>query len=93
MAHQSTFERDFRGRVFGLGPAVYQWLVMRQGMDTVKPDVHTHRFTESAVGRVLSGNDVVAVVTAAATRRGVRPLGLDRRIWEAAQGGAFPYPV
>jgi hypothetical protein len=26
----STFKNDFEGRVKGLGPAVYQWLVMRQ---------------------------------------------------------------
>lgn len=30
-AHRSDFRRDFEGRVKGLGPAVYQWLVMRQG--------------------------------------------------------------
>ena len=39
-AHSSTFKDDFEGRVKGLGPGVYQWLVMRQGVDTVKPDVH-----------------------------------------------------
>jgi hypothetical protein len=45
----STFKMDFEGRVKGLGPAVYQWLVMRQGVDTIKPDVHVRRFVESAV--------------------------------------------
>jgi hypothetical protein len=29
-AFTSTFKNDFEGRVKGLGPAVYQWLVMRQ---------------------------------------------------------------
>jgi hypothetical protein len=50
-AHRSSFKGDFEGRVKGLGPAVYQWLVMRQGVDTVKPDVHVRRFAEAAVGR------------------------------------------
>jgi len=34
--------------------ARYQWLVMRQGVDTVKPDVHVRRFAEAAVGRKLN---------------------------------------
>lgn len=46
-AHRSSFKTDFAGRVKGLGPAVYQWLVMRQGVDTVKPDVHVRRFAEA----------------------------------------------
>lgn len=50
-AKSSRFERDFQGRVKGLGIAVYHWLVMRQGVDTVKPDVHVRRFAERAVGR------------------------------------------
>ena len=42
-AATSTFENDFEGKVKGLGRAVYQALVMRQGVDTVKPDVHVRR--------------------------------------------------
>jgi hypothetical protein len=53
----STFKNDFEGRVKGLGPAVYQWLVMRQGVDTVKPDVHVRRFAEAAVGRKLNDQE------------------------------------
>ena len=53
-AASATFERDFKGRVRGLGPAVFQWLVMRLGVDTVKPDVHVHRFTAETLGRPLS---------------------------------------
>jgi hypothetical protein len=71
-ANQSDFKRDFEGRVRGLGPAVYQWLVMRQGVDTIKPDVHVHRFTEAAVGRPLSDADTIAVVTGAARVLGVK---------------------
>ena len=69
---------EFEGRVKGLGPAVYQWLVMRQGVDTVKPDVHVRRFAEAAVGRSLSEADIKA-------------FELDWRIWEAPRGGALPY--
>lgn len=91
-AARSDFKRDFEGRVRGLGPAVYQWLVMRQGVDTVKPDVHVRRFAEAAIGRSLSDDDLIELVTKAAHRLGVRAFELDWRIWEASRGGALPYP-
>jgi hypothetical protein len=84
----STFKKDFEGRVKGLGPAVYQWLVMRQGVDTVKPDVHLRRFAEAAVGRTLNDNDVIELTSRAATRIGVKAFELDWRIWEASREGA-----
>ena len=83
-AHQSEFRRDFEGRVKGLGVAVYQSLVMRQGVDTVKPDVHVRRFAEAAVGRALSDADLVEVVTRAARELGIKACELDWRIWEAS---------
>jgi hypothetical protein len=92
-AHNSEFRRDFEGRVKGLGPAVYQWLVMRQGVDTVKPDVHVRKFAEAAVGRPLSDTDVIEVVTRAAGVLGIKAYELDWRIWEASRGGTLPYPA
>jgi hypothetical protein len=89
----STFKNDFEGRVKGLGPAVYQWLVMRQGVDTVKPDVHVRRFAEAAVGRKLNDQDVIELTTRAAAHIGIKAFELDWRIWEAARGGALPYPT
>jgi hypothetical protein len=92
-AHSSNFEDDFKGCVKGLGPAVYQWLVMRQGVDTVKPDVHVRRFAEAAVGRPLNNDgEVIAVMTQAAQRLGIKAYELDWRVWEASRGGALPYP-
>jgi hypothetical protein len=82
-AGRSEFRRDFEGRVKGLGLAVYQALVMRQGVDTVKPDVHVRRFAEAAVGRPLSDADVIEVVTRAARELGIKAYELDWRIWEA----------
>jgi hypothetical protein len=66
---------------------------MRQGVDTVKPDVHVRRFTEAAVGRPLSDVDVVAVVTRAAGVLGIKAYEVDWGIWEASRGGALPYPT
>jgi len=78
----SDFKRDFAGRVKGLGPTVYRWLVMRLGVETVKPDTHLHCFVEHALGRTVSDDDVVAVVSAAANRLGMRAYELDSSIWE-----------
>ena len=91
-AERSDFKRDFDGKVKGLGIAVYHWLVMRQGVDTVKPDVHVRRLAEGAVGRSLSDHDVIEVVTKAAHQLGKKAYELDWAIWEAARGGALPYP-
>jgi hypothetical protein len=92
-ARASTFKEDFEGRVKGLGPAVYQWLVMRQGVDTVKPDVHVRRFAEAAVGRKLNDREVIELTMRAAARIGVKAFQLDWRIWEASRAGALPYPT
>ncbi len=86
-AERAEFRRDFEGRVRGLGPAVFQWLVMRQGVDTVKPDVHVHRFAEAAVGRRLNDADTVEVVMRAAHRLGMKAYELDWAIWEHGRGG------
>jgi hypothetical protein len=83
-AHASEFRADFEGRVKGLGRAVYESLVMRQGVDTVKPDVHVRRFAEAAVGRRLNDDDLVAVATQAAQRLELTAQELDLRIWNAA---------
>jgi len=92
-AVKSSFKRDFQGKVKGLGIAVYHWLVMRQGVDTVKPDVHVRRFAEAAVGRPLSDEDVVEVVTKAAHQLGKKAYELDWAIWEASRGESLRYPT
>ena len=87
-AARSDFRRDFEGQVKGLGIAVYQWLVMRQGVGTVKPDVHLHRFAEAALARRLTDVEVIDVVTGAASTLGIKAYELDWRIWEAQRQGA-----
>lgn len=86
-AATSTFERDFAGRVKGLGPAVYRWLVMRLGRDTVKPDVHVRRFVRRCLGRDVCDGELVQLVTEAAVQIGWTPRNLDWAIWESERGG------
>lgn len=80
------FDRDFKGRVKFLGIAACQWLRMRLGVDTVKPDVHTHRFVKRATGRALSDTGVVRAIEEAAKRQGIRARALDGAIWEVERG-------
>lgn len=81
-AKRSDFARDFKGRVRGLGYAVYNWLVMRQGVETVKPDTHVHRFVRSVLGRGLSDTEVVELLERVARELGLKAYQLDWRIWE-----------
>jgi len=65
---------------------------MRQGVDTVKPDVYVRRFAEAAVGRSLSDEEVIAAVSDAAHELDLKAYELDWRIWESSRGGSLPYP-
>jgi len=86
-AATAAFADDFEGKVKGLGPAIFQWLVMRQGVDTVKPDVHVRRFAEGVLGRGPGDTELIALVTAAAGRIPISARELDWAIWEASRRG------
>jgi hypothetical protein len=81
-AERSDYQQDFAGRVPGLGPAAYQSLLMRLGVDTVKPDVHVRRFVEEVVGHPVTDPELVRAVTEAARRLGRSARELDSAIWE-----------
>jgi len=85
-AYASDFRRDFEGEVKGLGISAYCWLVMRMGVDMVKPDIWLHAFVRRVLGRDLNDLELVEVVTEAAHRvhRSVREL--DAGIWESERG-------
>lgn len=76
------YEKDFKGKVPGMGYAIYKWLVMRQGVETVKPDVHVRRFVESVISRRLKDQELVAVLEEVAARLDLKAYELDWRIWE-----------
>jgi hypothetical protein len=89
-ARSADFHRDFEGRVKGLGFAVYQWILMRCEVDTVKPDTHTRRFAERCLGRQLSDSDVVEVIVSTAAKLGIPARSLDVAIWEHESGNIEP---
>jgi hypothetical protein len=85
-AHSSDYKRDFAGQVKNLGPAAYYWLLIRLGVDTVKPDVWLHGFVKRAIGRDLDDLELVHAVTDAAHAVGRRVRDLDAGIWESERG-------
>ena len=84
---RTSTSSDFVGKVKGLGPTVYQWLVMRLGVETVKPDVHVLRFVRDAIGRPVNEAEAVAALEQVARRLGVRANLLDWSIWEHERSG------
>jgi hypothetical protein len=80
-AGQTDFEQ-FSGKIKGTGFAIYKWLVMRLGVETIKPDLWVHRFIQAAIGRKVSDVIAVSVLERAARDIGLRAYELDWRIWE-----------
>jgi hypothetical protein len=85
-ANASSFA-DFGGRIKGLGPAVYQWLVMRSGVETIKPDVHILRFVSRVVARPVYEREAVESLEWVAKQLGVSARTLDWSLWEFQRGG------
>jgi hypothetical protein len=60
-----------------LSLAAYKWLTMRLGVQTVKPDVHLHRFVESAVGHPVTDTELIRALETVARDR---PTGSPPRL-------------
>ena len=87
-AWSSDYERDFKGKIPGMGLAIYKWLVMRQGVQTFKPDIHVRRFIKSVIRRNLRDSEIVEVLEEVAHQLGVGACKLDWAIWEYQRGAA-----
>lgn len=81
-ARTSDFERDFKGKIKGLSFGIYKWLVMRQGVPTIKPDIHVKRFLGAITKRNLSDQEAVSVLERVATELGIPANELDWSIWD-----------
>jgi hypothetical protein len=85
-ASEAVFERDFEGKIKGAGFAIFNWLIMRQGIETIKPDTWIHRFIENALGYSVSDQSAVALLKNVAQEMGIKAYELDWRIWENQTG-------
>lgn len=84
-ALNAEFKTHFQGRIHGMGFAVFKWLTIRAGAQTVKPDVHVRRFVETTIGRRVTACVVVEVLVRAAKDLGIPAHELDWGIWEAGR--------
>jgi hypothetical protein len=88
-AAETDFERDFKGNIKGAGLAIFQWLVMRQGVETVKPDVWIHRFIEEVLGYSVNDETAVEALENVAQEIGIKAYELDWSIWEHQRGSPW----
>lgn len=65
-----------------MGQAIFHWLSIKVGIDTVKPDVHVHNFIADIIGRKLSNDEAITVIAQVAKEIGRKPSQLDSSIWE-----------
>lgn len=66
----------------GFGISGFQYLRMRFGADTVKPDVHIINFVSEVVGRRIDGVLAITVLEEAARKANLPVRQLDGTIWE-----------
>jgi hypothetical protein len=78
---------DFQGKVTGMGYVLYQKLIMRQGLESIKPETHVVDFVNSVIDRYEADlPDIGARLTAAAKQLKIPADELNRRIWECQMG-------
>lgn len=81
----SEFEKDIKGKFrtekHSIGVTLFQWLRLRVGIETVKPDVHILRFVSNVLGRKITRNEAVAGLLYVAAKTNREPALLDSAIW------------
>ncbi|MCX7256486.1 MAG: hypothetical protein NTZ64_07035 [Polaromonas sp.] len=81
----ADFERDVQGQIkteeHSIGFALFHWMRLRHGVNTVKPDVHVLKFVENAIGRRPSNQEAVDGLTSAAKSLRRKASRLDAAIW------------
>ena len=80
-ARQAEFERDFKGRVKGMGIAVFHWLLLRCGVSTIKPDVWVINFGQRVLGKRIPEDRLVTAFNDIAPLIGESLETLDVTIW------------
>ena len=89
----ADFEEDVKGQFksrhrsegktgyHSMGFALFNWLCLRCGIDTIKPDVHVLDFVEEAIGRRPTPRECVESLTKIASQQNRQCYSLDSAIW------------
>ena len=89
---EADFAHDVKGQFktkeHSSGIALFHWLQLRLGFDTVKPDVHILRFVEQAIGRKASPEEAIIGLTSAARTLRRKAHRIDAAIWHLQRDGA-----
>jgi len=90
----ADFEKDIKGKFktkeHSIGIALFQWLRLRLGVDTVKPDVHIMNFVSNAVGRRISQQEALDALMIIAKQTNRKAALLDAAIWHYQKENAEP---
>lgn len=82
---KADFHNDVKGQIktkeHSIGVALFHWLSLRVGVDTIKPDVHIINFVTDAVGRKPSQKDVIDGLIKVAKQTKRKAALLDAAIW------------
>jgi hypothetical protein len=83
----SDFHADIEGQFridypknHSIGYAIYHWLLLRCGFDTIKPDKHIRDFIYASIGRKVPPPEAVAALTTIAAQLHRKPYSLDAAI-------------
>ena len=87
----ADFERDIRGQFktehHSMALALFHWLCLRCGIDTIKPDLHVINFVSDAIGRRASAEESVKALTRVAKEQDRKAYLLDSAIWHYQRDG------
>jgi len=82
-AAKSDFAKDLRGRIPMISYDNYRRLIMRQGLDIIKPHVYVKSFVGSVIGRSdFADSNLSQVLSKIARQLGIKSYVLDWRITE-----------
>ena len=88
---KADFERDVKGHFrtehHSIGPAIFHWLCLRCGIDTVKPDTHILKFVSDCIGRISNAEEAVEALTCIAREQKRKARLLDSAIWHFQRDG------
>ena len=85
----AVFEKDFRGKVKGLGPAVFQWLLIRSGVKTLKPDVWVINYARMITGKKIPDTILIEVFDEISRLVGQSMTTIDMTVWAAMRSGVL----
>ena len=83
----AEFEQDVKGQFrsshHSMGIAIFHWLCLRCGIDTIKPDTRILQFVATAIGRRAYPQESLEALVRIAHEQGRKARLLDSAIWNA----------